>query len=72
MSFFNATAQGGGVALMRHALIRLFRLLNIDIKWYVPKPDATVFRITKNNHNLLQGAYDDEKIVDGMQNSDGT
>ncbi|KAI3649611.1 hypothetical protein MP228_005243 [Amoeboaphelidium protococcarum] len=72
MSFFNATAQGGGVALMRHALIRLFRLLDIDIKWYVPKPDATVFRITKNNHNLLQGAYDDKKIVDGMQNSDGT
>src|SRR5712671_3145522 len=28
--FFNSTAQGGGVALMRHALIRLFNLLQVD------------------------------------------
>ncbi|CAG8544527.1 1373_t:CDS:2 [Cetraspora pellucida] len=33
-SFFNATPQGGGVALMRHALIRLCRLLKLDIHWF--------------------------------------
>jgi glycosyltransferase involved in cell wall biosynthesis len=53
--FFNATAQGGGVALMRHALIRLLRLLKISVSWHVPKPNPHVFRITKDNHNLLQG-----------------
>jgi alpha,alpha-trehalose phosphorylase (configuration-retaining) len=26
ISFFSATPQGGGVALMRHALIRLWRM----------------------------------------------
>jgi hypothetical protein len=33
MAFFNSTPQGGGVALMRHALVRFFRLLDIDCKW---------------------------------------
>ncbi len=28
--FFHSTIQGGGVALMRHALMRLFRLLSVD------------------------------------------
>ncbi|KAJ3339263.1 hypothetical protein HDU93_008471 [Gonapodya sp. JEL0774] len=37
-SFFNSTPQGGGVALMRHALLRLFRLLNINAHWFVMKP----------------------------------
>lgn len=40
---------------MRHSLIRLFRLLHIDARWFVPKPNPTVFRITKDIHNLLQG-----------------
>ena len=31
--FFNSTPQGGGVALMRHALIRFFHLLELDVKW---------------------------------------
>lgn len=35
VAFFSATPQGGGVALMRHALIRLWRLVGLDIKWYV-------------------------------------
>ncbi|KAK7539020.1 trehalose phosphorylase [Phyllosticta citricarpa] len=55
IAFFNSTPQGGGVALMRHALIRLFRLLGVDAKWYVPKPKPEVFRLTKTNHNILQG-----------------
>lgn len=34
IAFFSSTPQGGGVALMRHALIRLFKLLGCDVKWY--------------------------------------
>jgi hypothetical protein len=33
IAFFSATPQGGGVALMRHALIRFLKLLNIDASW---------------------------------------
>lgn len=58
VAFFNATPQGGGVALMRHAGIRLFRLLGVKCRWFVPFPDNDVFRITKNNHNILQGVAD--------------
>ncbi|RIB23632.1 Glycosyltransferase Family 4 protein [Gigaspora rosea] len=55
-SFFNATPQGGGVALMRHALIRLCRLLKLDIHWFVAKPKPEIFDITKRKfHNILQG-----------------
>lgn len=54
--FFNATPQGGGVALMRHGLLRLFRLLGIDAHWHVMQPNSNVFEITKTKfHNVLQG-----------------
>jgi len=33
IAFFNSTPQGGGVALMRHALIRFLRLLEVDARW---------------------------------------
>lgn len=33
IAFFSATPQGGGVALMRHALVRLAHSLDLDIKW---------------------------------------
>ncbi|HTI14573.1 MAG TPA: glycosyltransferase [Dictyobacter sp.] len=53
--FLNATPQGGGVALMRHALLRLLSLLDVDAHWYVLKPDRDVFAITKAKfHNVLQ------------------
>ena len=53
--FISATPQGGGVALMRHAMIRLFRLLNVNVKWYVLKPDLEAFNITKRKfHNVFQ------------------
>lgn len=55
IAFFSATPQGGGVALMRHALVRFSAVMGLDIKWYVPKPRPGVFRITKTNHNILQG-----------------
>lgn len=54
--FFSATPQGGGVALMRHALLRFARQQGVRMEWYVPKPRPDVFRITKTNHNILQGA----------------
>lgn len=33
VAFFSATPQGGGVALMRHALVRLGHALDVDFKW---------------------------------------
>ena len=33
IAFFSSTPQGGGVALMRHALVRLANLLEVDLKW---------------------------------------
>ena len=33
VAFFNATPQGGGVALMRHSLVRLANALGTDITW---------------------------------------
>jgi hypothetical protein len=33
IAFFSATPQGGGVALMRHALVRLAHQLDLDLKW---------------------------------------
>ncbi|KAI9714869.1 MAG: hypothetical protein M1820_000158 [Bogoriella megaspora] len=65
IAFFSSTAQGGGVALMRHALIRFLRELGIDAHWYTPRPKPEVFRITKTNHNILQGvAEPGERLSD--------
>jgi hypothetical protein len=33
IAFFSSTPQGGGVALMRHALVRLANLLGVDLTW---------------------------------------
>ncbi|KAJ4291246.1 hypothetical protein N0V88_006246 [Collariella sp. IMI 366227] len=63
IAFFSSTPQGGGVALMRHALVRFARLMGVDLTWYVPKPRPGVFRITKNIHNILQGvSHPDQRI----------
>src|ERR1700730_8962672 len=57
--FFNSTAQGGGVALMRHALIPLFKLLNVDAHWYILHPSQAAFDVTKSKfHNVLQAVTD--------------
>ncbi|KAF5697502.1 Trehalose phosphorylase [Fusarium mundagurra] len=64
IAFFSSTPQGGGVALMRHALVRFARLVGVNLAWYVPKPLPRVFRITKNIHNVLQGVSPpDERIT---------
>lgn len=33
IAFFSSTPQGGGVALMRHALVRLSKLLGVNLTW---------------------------------------
>lgn len=33
IAYFNSTPQGGGVALMRHALIRFLSRLDVDARW---------------------------------------
>ncbi|EMC92277.1 glycosyltransferase family 4 protein [Baudoinia panamericana UAMH 10762] len=67
-AFFSATPQGGGVALMRHALVRFWRLLGVDCTWWVPKPKPEVFRVTKTNHNILQGVADPkERLTEDKQ-----
>jgi hypothetical protein len=33
IAFFNSTPQGGGVALMRHALIRFLSRVDVDARW---------------------------------------
>lgn len=59
--FFNATPQGGGVALMRHGLIRFLRLLGVDSHWHVLEPNRHVFEITKTKfHNVLQAVSPEE------------
>lgn len=63
IAFFSSTPQGGGVALMRHALVRFSRLMDVDLTWFVPKPKPGVFRVTKNMHNILQGvSHPDQRI----------
>lgn len=34
IAFFSSTPQGGGVALMRHALVRFARLTGVHLAWY--------------------------------------
>ncbi|WVN90064.1 uncharacterized protein L203_105299 [Cryptococcus depauperatus CBS 7841] len=56
IAFFSATPQGGGVALMRHALLRLWKMVDLPVAWYVPEGHPTAFDITKTKfHNVLQG-----------------
>ncbi|KAH8800507.1 hypothetical protein F5884DRAFT_685789 [Xylogone sp. PMI_703] len=63
IAFFSSTPQGGGVALMRHALVRFARLLGVQLNWYVPKPKPGVFLITKMIHNILQGVQKPDDIM---------
>lgn len=56
MVFFSSTKSGGGVALMRHALIRLYKLLGVDVTWHVMNSKKEIFNISKKKfHNILQG-----------------
>lgn len=33
IAFFSATPQGGGVALMRHSMVRFANVLGVDVRW---------------------------------------
>jgi glycosyltransferase involved in cell wall biosynthesis len=59
MMFINATAEGGGVAIMRAPLIHLYNLLGVNARWFALKPDEPdkrFFDVTKQKfHNVLQG-----------------
>ncbi|GAA6034583.1 hypothetical protein JCM8097_005408 [Rhodosporidiobolus ruineniae] len=56
VAFFSATPRGGGVALMRHSLMRLWKMVGLDARWFVPGGDPSVFAVTKRKmHNILQG-----------------
>lgn len=33
IAFFSAPPQGGGVALMHHAMVRLAKVIGVDIRW---------------------------------------
>jgi hypothetical protein len=35
IAFFSSTPQGGGVALMRHALVRFAKVMGVNLTWYV-------------------------------------
>ena len=39
-AFFSATSTGGGVSLMRHALVRLWSLQGVDVHWYTPEGES--------------------------------
>jgi len=64
--YVSATPQGGGVALMRHSLVRLAKMLDLNIQWLVLKDDPNVFEITKKKfHNILQNvAKEGEMLTD--------
>lgn len=62
--FLNSTIQGGGVALMRHALLRVMTLLGVNVDWFVLHPEPKVFSITKKKfHNVLQGVAPESVVL---------
>ncbi|MDX1608395.1 MAG: hypothetical protein R3251_04255, partial [Candidatus Spechtbacterales bacterium] len=65
VAFFSSTPRGGGVALMRHSLIRLYSQLGVDVKWYVMgNENPEIFQITKKKfHNILQGVAPDKEVL---------
>lgn len=42
IAFFSSTPQGGGVALMRHALVRCAFNMGVDIKWFLVKRPSSI------------------------------
>ncbi len=40
------------------------KMLGFQATWFVPKPNPSVFRITKDMHNILQGVASDETKFD--------
>ena len=64
-TFINSTAQGGGVALERHPIIRFWPLLEIDVHWHVMDGNKEFFWVTKNcDHNTFQARLE-ELLTEG-------
>lgn len=62
--FINATPRGGGVAIMRHSLMRVFHELGVDASWLVLPNNPEIFKITKFKfHNVLQGVAAPETVL---------
>ncbi len=61
MVFLNSTAQGGGVALMRHSNLRILHENGVDARWFVmgqaqQTKEKSFFDVTKQSfHNTFQG-----------------
>jgi hypothetical protein len=47
IAFFSATPQGGGVALMRHSLLRLWALQGVDVHWFTPEGTSRGSRLRR-------------------------
>jgi len=63
----NATAFGGGVAEILHALVPLMRDVGLDAHWQVIHGEDEFFNVTKAFHNALQGA--DVPLTEAMKNT---
>ncbi|KAG0136197.1 trehalose synthase [Tuber indicum] len=63
----NGRTEGGGVALMRHALVRFCSELGVELHWYILKLNPEAFRIIKANHDILQGTLLNEWIGDNAK-----
>lgn len=49
---------------MRHSLMRIWHATGLDVRWYVPAGDPSVFNITKRKfHNVLQGVADKDVLL---------
>lgn len=56
----NATAAGGGVAIMNAPWVHTMRSAGVDAHWHALKPDADAARVTKwKMHNVLQDVAGD-------------
>lgn len=54
--FINSTSHGGGVAIMRHGLLRFWNLLGLNARWLVMEGNEDIFAVTKGKlHNALHG-----------------
>lgn len=67
VTFLNPTMEGGGVAIMRPAVVHLMRELGVDAHWYVMEgqrneDEPNPFLFTKQMHNTSQRMNGDERI----------
>lgn len=82
IAFFSSTPQGGGVALMRHALVRFSRLLGVDLTWYgksirTPSPDPvpeciplTIIAVPKPRPGVFRITKNIHNILQGVADPD--